>query len=103
MIYFLTAHQVFWHSTVCYNTADRIQTNTELYPRGIKFLSDYMHEKGLKIGMYSSAGRYILFLISNSNIYVYYEATLFLNMNNHTCFVCSEHKGTLVLAIYLDH
>ena len=35
----------------------RIQTNPELYPRGIKYLSDYVHEKGLKLGMYSSAGR----------------------------------------------
>ena len=39
---------------------------------------------------------------SNSNIYVYYEATFFLNMNN-LCFSYSEHKGTLVLAICLDH
>ena len=36
--------------------AGKIQTNMDLYPHGIKFLSDYMHDKGLKLGMYSSAG-----------------------------------------------
>jgi len=28
------------------------------FPNGIKYISDYMHEYGLKIGIYSSAGRY---------------------------------------------
>ena len=51
----------YYHSGVdkysCLFSTGRIQTNMELFPRGIKFLSDYLHEKGLKIGMYSSAGR----------------------------------------------
>ena len=28
------------------------------FPDGIKHLSDYMHSRGLQIGIYSSAGRY---------------------------------------------
>ena len=61
-----------------------------------------MHEKGLKIGMYSSAGRYVLFGNSNSDIYDYYEEIFLLNMNN-LCYICSGYKGTLVLAICRDH
>ena len=101
MIYFLNCTSTILTFDRLF-TADRIQTNTELYPRGIKFLSDYIHEKGLKIGMYSSAGRYVLFGNSNSDIYDYYEEVFLLNMNN-SCYICSGYKGTLVLAICPGH
>jgi alpha-galactosidase len=32
-------------------------TNPEKYPNGIKFLADYLHERDLKLGIYSSAGK----------------------------------------------
>jgi alpha-galactosidase len=34
----------------------RIQEDTKNFPSGIKALSDYVHSKGLKFGLYSSAG-----------------------------------------------
>jgi len=36
----------------------RIVENRELFPNGIKALSDYIHSLGLKFGMYSCAGYY---------------------------------------------
>jgi len=30
--------------------------NRERFPRGMKYLGDYLHERGLKLGIYSSAG-----------------------------------------------
>jgi len=34
----------------------RLQVNSERFPSGMKALADYVHSKGLKIGIYSSAG-----------------------------------------------
>ncbi|MBB4658584.1 glycoside hydrolase family 27 protein [Parvularcula dongshanensis] len=34
-----------------------IQADPERFPSGIKALADYVHERGLKIGLYSDAGR----------------------------------------------
>ena len=34
----------------------KLVENPELFPHGIKYLSDYVHSKGLKFGMYSCAG-----------------------------------------------
>lgn len=34
----------------------RLAENPKLFPHGIKYLSDYIHSKGLKFGMYSCAG-----------------------------------------------
>ncbi|MFJ4689118.1 glycoside hydrolase family 27 protein [Streptomyces sp. NPDC088789] len=34
----------------------RLQPNLERFPSGIKALADYVHSKGLKFGLYSSAG-----------------------------------------------
>lgn len=36
--------------------AGRLVPDPEKFPRGMKYLSDYIHSKGLKFGMYSSAG-----------------------------------------------
>ena len=33
-----------------------LQSDPERFPHGIKYLSDYVHKKGLKLGVYSSAG-----------------------------------------------
>ncbi len=35
---------------------DRLVANPEKFPHGMKFLSDYVHSKGLKLGIYSCAG-----------------------------------------------
>ncbi|MDW8272616.1 MAG: glycoside hydrolase family 27 protein [Chitinophagales bacterium] len=32
--------------------------NPEKFPNGIKYLADYLHSKGLKLGLYSCAGKY---------------------------------------------
>ncbi len=34
----------------------RQYANKERFPRGMKFLADYLHERGLKLGLYSSSG-----------------------------------------------
>lgn len=34
----------------------KLVANPELFPHGMKYLSDYIHSKGLKFGMYSCAG-----------------------------------------------
>lgn len=34
----------------------RISADKERFPRGMKFLADYLHARGLKLGVYSSAG-----------------------------------------------
>jgi hypothetical protein len=41
--------------------------NPEKFPSGIKALADYVHSKGLKLGLYSSAG-YVLFWICSSSL-----------------------------------
>lgn len=33
-----------------------LQSDPERFPHGIKYLADYVHKKGLKLGVYSSAG-----------------------------------------------
>lgn len=33
-----------------------LQADPERFPHGIKYLADYVHKKGLKLGLYSSAG-----------------------------------------------
>lgn len=33
-----------------------LRLNTKLFPRGMRFLTDYIHKKGLKAGIYSDAG-----------------------------------------------
>lgn len=35
--------------------------NPKTFPSGIKALADYVHSKGLKLGIYSSAGYVLLF------------------------------------------
>ena len=44
----------------CWSLKERVDgklvANPELFPHGIKYVSDYVHSKGLKFGMYSCAG-----------------------------------------------
>jgi alpha-galactosidase len=45
----------------CWMTSNRtkdghIEVDSAAFPSGIKALSDYIHSKGLKFGLYSSAG-----------------------------------------------
>lgn len=35
-----------------------IQINKEKFPRGIKYVADYLHERGFRLGIYSDASRY---------------------------------------------
>ena len=37
---------------------NRQVSDPKRFPRGIKFLSDYIHSKGLKFGMYGDVGYY---------------------------------------------
>jgi hypothetical protein len=43
-----------WHSN--YDQNGRPIPNPERFPRGIKFLADYAHERGLKLGLYAPVG-----------------------------------------------
>merc|ERR1719369_539142 len=47
-----------WHLPERDNVTGRMVENPDKFPNGIKYLSDYIHAKGLKIGIYSSAGLY---------------------------------------------
>ena len=38
------------------DSAGRLKANPDRFPRGIKALADYIHSKGLKIGIYSCCG-----------------------------------------------
>ena len=38
------------------DASGRQQANTTLFPNGIAALADYVHAKGLKLGIYSDAG-----------------------------------------------
>lgn len=35
-----------------------LQINAEKFPRGIKYVADYLHERGFRLGIYSDASRY---------------------------------------------
>ena len=47
-----------WHLPNRDAVTNRMIANPEKFPSGIRFLADFMHERGLKLGIYSSAGRY---------------------------------------------
>merc|ERR1719228_1857670 len=55
-----------WNTFFSYNNEDKMISQAEAllalgpdkFPNGIKFLADYFHERGLKLGIYSSAGRF---------------------------------------------
>ena len=50
----------------------KIQIDNDRFPSGMKALGDYIHSKGLKFGIYSSAGVYLQSLVINilgSNMY----------------------------------
>lgn len=38
------------------DTAGNLQVRKDKFPRGIKFLADYAHTKGMKLGIYSAHG-----------------------------------------------
>jgi len=46
----------------CWSLRERVdgklKENPELFPHGLKYLSDYIHSKGLKFGLYSCSGPY---------------------------------------------
>ncbi|WCJ20059.1 Alpha-galactosidase [Euphorbia peplus] len=43
-------------SNVTRDTKDELSPDPKTFPSGIKVLADYVHEKGLKLGIYSDAG-----------------------------------------------
>lgn len=43
------------HNKLCMFQGN-LQAKNATFPSGIKALADYVHSKGLKLGMYSSAG-----------------------------------------------
>ena len=48
----------FWQLPERDNATGRMVADPDRFPNGIRYLSDYIHSKGLKIGIYSSAGRF---------------------------------------------
>merc|ERR1711971_485499 len=40
------------------DASGRMVPDPEKFPNGIKYLADYFHERGLRLGIYSSAGRF---------------------------------------------
>ena len=57
----------------CWSLRERVDgklvADPALFPNGMKALSDYIHSKGLKFGMYSCTGRDILFAACNWGMY----------------------------------
>jgi hypothetical protein len=51
--------------------------NPKTFPSGIKALADYVHGKGLKLGLYSSAGYVFLFFVFSRLQDVYNTVDLF--------------------------
>ena len=47
----------FWQLPERDSVTGRMIEDPEKFPDGIKYLADYFHSNGIKIGMYSSAGR----------------------------------------------
>ncbi|XP_058110606.1 alpha-galactosidase 3 isoform X2 [Magnolia sinica] len=45
-------------SSLTRNLKGQLEPNPETFPSGIKALADYVHEKGLKLGIYSDAGAF---------------------------------------------
>lgn len=48
----------YWQLPDRDNLTGRMVEDPEKFPRGIRYVADYFHERGLKLGIYSSAGRY---------------------------------------------
>ena len=45
-----------WSKKVRNPETDRLEAEPEKFPHGMKAVADYIHDKGLKFGMYSCAG-----------------------------------------------
>ena len=45
-----------WNLPTRNNLTKNMQVNTKRFPKGMKYLGDYLHAKGLKFGLYSDAG-----------------------------------------------
>ena len=48
----------YWQLPERDNATGRMVADPDRFPNGIRYLSDYIHTNGLKIGIYSSAGRF---------------------------------------------
>merc|ERR1712215_30337 len=48
----------YWQLPERDNETERMVEDPEKFPNGIKYLSELFHSNGIKLGMYSSAGRY---------------------------------------------
>lgn len=51
----------FWEADDCWGEKTRdsmgnLRAKSSTFPSGIKHLSDYLHARGLKLGIYSDAG-----------------------------------------------
>jgi len=46
----------FWHADVRDSITGKPKVDEKKFPNGMKYLSDYVHSKGLKLGIYSCAG-----------------------------------------------
>lgn len=55
----------------------RIYANSTKFPSGMKALSDYIHSKGLKFGMYTSSGQITCMGYTGSNGYEKNDAESF--------------------------
>ncbi|KAG5558117.1 hypothetical protein RHGRI_008137 [Rhododendron griersonianum] len=59
------------------NSQDELVPNPKTFPSGIKALADYVHEKGLKLGIYSDAGRFTCQVLPGSIYHENDDAKLF--------------------------
>ncbi|KAG7031519.1 Alpha-galactosidase 3 [Cucurbita argyrosperma subsp. argyrosperma] len=58
------------------DSKDQLVPDPKAFPSGIKTVADYVHSKGLKLGIYSDAGKYVLmmFILIRSHLTVFLPA-----------------------------
>ncbi|GAB4832046.1 Alpha-galactosidase 3 [Ancistrocladus abbreviatus] len=64
-------------SNVSRNSKDELVPDPQTFPSGIKALADYVHEKGLKLGIYSDAGAFTCQVRPGSLFYENVDAHFF--------------------------
>lgn len=66
------------------NTEGLLVPDPRTFPSGIKVLADYIHEKGLKLGIYSDAGNFTCQVRPGSLFHENDDAKLFASW--HDCY-----------------
>lgn len=79
----------------------RLVANPEKFPSGMKALADYVHERGLKFGMYSCNGYFTCQALPSSYDYEFIDAATFAEwgvdfLKYDNCFKPSQVPGRLL-------